>query len=130
MNNIQNRIGLMVVLSQLTHIFCCGLPFLFSILSLLSSLGLIGVIPVSFSSTMTGFHEVLHVWELPILLLSAIILSIGWWLDLYSRKLDCSTTSSCSHKPCGTKKKKSTYMLIVASAIFAINLITYAYLAH
>ncbi len=125
MERLQIHIGWAVIASQTTHIFCCGLPALFSILSLLSGFGLIGILPSSFS----GIHEVLHEWEHSILILSGSILVLGWTLQAYSRRLDCTTTS-CVHASCKPKKKTSSYILLGATFLFLINIIIYGLSGH
>ena len=46
MQDIQRFVDWMGMSAQLVHIFCCGLPALFSILGLLSGVGLIVTLPV------------------------------------------------------------------------------------
>ncbi len=119
MQNVSKHLSYAVILSQMTHIFCCGLPALFSVLSLLSGLGLVGVMP----SSMEHVHESMHEWERPILFMSGAVLIIGWALHMYSRKLDCTKTASCSHEPCAPKKKQSARLLLVATFLFTINVL-------
>ena len=126
MDRINTHLGWAVILSQLTHVFCCGLPVLFSILSLLSGFGLIGMMPASMESV----HEALHTWETPILIGSGVILVLGWALHAYARRLDCTKTSSCSHAPCAPKKRKSSYILMGATALFIVNLLVFVVLEH
>jgi len=124
MDRFHTNFGLAIVFSQLTHLFCCGLPVLFSVLSLLSGLGFVGTMPESMESV----HEIVHEWETVMLIGSGIILALGWALYLYSRKIDCSKTDACSHKPCSPKKKYSRYILIVASVLFAVNISIFLFL--
>ncbi len=126
MERINTHLGWAVVLSQLTHIFCCGLPALFSVMSLLSGVGLIGIMP----SSLNIIHEALHAYEIPVLIMSGILLAIGWVLYAYSRKLDCTKTAACSHAPCAPKKKKSSYILFGATALFVMNVIILVFLTH
>ncbi|MGB1077074.1 MAG: hypothetical protein ACPG05_02110 [Bdellovibrionales bacterium] len=126
MDRINTHLGWAVMLSQLTHVFCCGLPVVFSVLSLLSGFGLLGMMPESTEIV----HEILHSWEMPILLGSGGVLALGWLLHAYARRLDCTKMSSCSHEPCAPKKRKSSYIMIGATVLFAINLFVFVVLEH
>lgn len=126
MQRFQTHLNWAVVLSQMTHVFCCGLPALFSVLSVLSGLGVLGALP----SSVNFLHEILHEWEMPLLIGSGVVLALGWALHIYSRRLDCLKMASCQHKPCAPKKKKSEYILLGASALFFINVVAFLTLAH
>ncbi len=120
MEKHQNKIFWAIVLSETTHVFCCVLPTIFSVLSLFAGLGLIGVIP----SYMVNMHDVLHRWEVPMLIVSGLVLALGWILYLYSRKVDCHD-SGCHHGPCEPKKSHVSMVLLIASLLFVVNLAVY-----
>lgn len=109
-----------VLLSEGSHIFCCVLPTLFSVLSLLSGAGMISMMPAS----LVSMHDILHQYEVPMIIASAVILAIGWGLHLYSQKIDCHDTG-CAHGPCETKKSKTHIFLIIATLLFAVNVSVY-----
>jgi hypothetical protein len=106
--------------TQLGHLFCCGLPALFSILSLLSSFGVI----ISMPSEMHHFHHLVHDYELPLIMFAGTITALGWMLHYFSWKIDCRTTG-CVHEPCGPKKKRFSKILIFSTILFSINLIVF-----
>lgn len=109
-----------VLLSEGAHIFCCVLPTIFSLLSLLSGAGMIAVMPAS----MVKMHDVLHHYELPMIIFSAFILVAGWALHWYSQKIDCHDTG-CGHGPCDTKKNNTHILLMIASVLFVVNVSVY-----
>lgn len=116
MQKLQSYLAAAVILSGFTHIFCCGIPLIFSILSMLVGLGVASVLPLGLADV----HETLHDWEEPMLVFSGVVLCFGWALHLISERLDCHS-SGCHHEPCETKKKKSSRILIIATLLFVIN---------
>ena len=109
-----------VIVSESSHIFCCVLPTLFSIVSLMAGAGVISVMP----GFMVELHEVMHGYEVPMIIVSAFILAFGWGLHWYSKKVDCHDTGCC-HEPCGPKKDKVQMLLIGASLLFLVNVSVY-----
>lgn len=118
---MQKSIYWTVLASEITHVFCCGLPVLVSTLSLLASLGLISVLPAGIMS----FHEIMHHYEVPLVIASAVVLVFGWILHHISEHLDCVKNSNCHHAPCAPKKKKASKILWFATALFLINTTIY-----
>lgn len=122
-NRLQNCINFAVVTSQLGHFFCCGIPIIFSVLGLLSSLG----IAVSMPFGVDCLHCVIHDYETHIIVASACVIAFGWALHYVAMQMDCRDTG-CGHEPCGAKKKKSSKILIFATVLFAFNLMGYFFL--
>ncbi|MAQ70953.1 MAG: hypothetical protein CL565_02045 [Alphaproteobacteria bacterium] len=120
MAKLQKPINAIVVLSELSHIFCCGLPALFSFLSLLSGLGVSALMPSSFET----LHHFMHEWEVPMLMVSGFILVVGWVLHKISKNMDC-VSDGCAHPPCGPVKKKSNKVLVFATLLYLGNLVFY-----
>ena len=121
MKKLSSFLSSTVIFSQLMHIFCCGLPFLFSVVSLFSLLGVSIALPTAFS----GLHEAIHEWEVPILMFSGAVVVLGWVLHIISVKLDCRKDGMCVHEPCEPKKDKSALLLQFASILFIINCVIY-----
>jgi len=120
MEKLQKQINLAVIVAETSHVFCCVLPTVVSVLSLLTGLGVIGSLPVS----LLVLHDFLHAWELPIIIASGVLIALGWGLLHYSRKIDCHDTG-CGHEPCGPKKKKSSKLLLFATVLFVVNVGVY-----
>lgn len=120
MQRLQKSILGAVVLSEMMHIFCCVLPILFSVFSLIAGLGVIGAMPQIF----TDMHEMIHGYEKPMIITSGIILVLGWILYSISRRLDCHDTG-CAHGSCEPKKDKAHTILKVATVLFVINVSIY-----
>lgn len=123
MQKTKNTIFWAVILSETGHVFCCVLPTVFSVLSLLAGLGMVSAVPV----WMEELHHVLHDWEIPVIVLSGFLLMMGWALHAYSRKIDCHETG-CHHPPCDSKKTTASRILVVATTLFCINLAVYVFL--
>ncbi len=116
----QGMFSWVVVLSEVSHIFCCVLPSVFSVLTVLVGLGLIGALPV----WMESLHHVMHDWEIPLIAMSGFVLVIGWSLHFISKKIDCHDTG-CGHEPCDKKKDKTARILQIATLLFVINVSIY-----
>ena len=121
MRRLQGFFSWVVVLSEVSHVFCCVLPSVFSLVTILVGMGLVGVMPV----WMTSMHDVMHDWEIPLIALSGGVLAVGWVLHYISRKIDCHDTG-CVHAPCAPKKKHTNRVLKVATVLFLINIAIYA----
>ena len=120
MQRFQSFIYWVCVTSEISHFFCCGLPVLFSILSLLSGLGLVAAMPAG----VYAIHEAMHGFEVPMIITSGFIIVLGWALHYIAYRLDCRSTG-CAHGPCAPKKKRSGKVLFIATALFAFNVIGY-----
>jgi predicted secreted protein len=69
---------------------------------------------------------VLHHYEIPMIITSAIILAIGWALYVYAQQLDCNEDSQiCCHEPCAPKKDRTKMIMIFATVLFAVNVSVY-----
>ncbi len=125
MKRIQKLFSWVVVLSELSHVFCCVLPSIFSVVTVLASIGLVGVMPI----WMEGMHEVMHHWEIPLISMSGVILIIGWGLHFVSKRIDCHNTG-CGHEPCEPKKKNTARILKIATVLFLVNIAIYFSIHH
>lgn len=122
MKRLQGIMSWFVVLSEVSHVFCCVLPSVFSILTVLVGMGVLGALPFG----LNGMHDVMHDWEIPIILTSAVILMLGWSLQIISKRMDCHDTG-CGHEPCEPKKKKTDRILRIATFLFLINVTIYTF---
>ena len=120
MDRLQKTTDCFALASGLSHLFCCGVPFVISILSLVANAGFLASLP----SGLEYFHELMHGYEKGLFVFSAFILLLGWGLHFVAKRMDCHSTG-CSHPPCDTKKTKSSWILIVATIIFVVNAASY-----
>ncbi len=120
MKKIQKSLYTAIIVSETSHVFCCVLPTIFSVLSLLAGLGMVTVVPL----WLQNIHETLHDWEVPLIVTSGVVVALGWALHSYSNKIDCHDTG-CKHGPCGPAKKKTHVILQVATVLFLINVSVY-----
>jgi hypothetical protein len=110
-----------IIVSESSHIFCCVLPTLFSLLAILTNLGMF-VMPAAFVT----FHETLHHWEFPIVMVSGLILAMGWGLHWHSlRGEECP--SGCKHHTdkAHPSVSKTHLILKIASVLFVINVFVF-----
>lgn len=124
MQKLQKIINATAIATETSHIFCCVLPTIFSLLSLLVGLGVIGAVPAS----VTYFHDLIHDWEIPIIVLSGVVITFGWWLHDYASKMDCASMGP-AHEVCESRKNTSAKVLKIATVLFVINVSVY-FLVH
>lgn len=120
MERIQKSLFWALILSETSHVFCCVLPTVFTVLSLMAGLGL-----MSMPAFMVTFHEAIHAWEVPIIMFSGAVVALGWGLHWYSLRIDCHDTG-CAHPPCTPVKRRSSVVMKVATALFVANVLIYA----
>ncbi len=125
MQRLHRTISWVMILSLVSHVFCCVLPTVVGIISLLTGLGFFSVYTPYFSA----IHDFIHNYEFGIIIFSAVILAFGWGLQLYSRAVDCHSTG-CHHEPCEPKKNRSSIMLKIATILFIINLAIFIFSIH
>ena len=116
----EKRLYWAILFSETSHVFCCVLPTLFSIASILAGLGVMATVP----GWLDGFHSAMHGYEVPMITLSAAVVALGWGLHFYSKRIDCHDTG-CHHEPCGTKKKNTSKVLVVATVLLVVNVSVY-----
>lgn len=120
---MHRTISIAVIIAGLSHVFCCFLPALFSIISLFTSMGAISVLP----SFINSWHNFMHAWESLIITISAIFLALGWILYFISKKINCHNTG-CKHGACEPKKEHSGKIMLFATLLFLVNLSGYLFL--
>lgn len=120
MRRLQKLLGFGLLASELSHVFCCILPSLFSLATFLVAVGFLSAMPVFFSDA----HDALHDWEVPMIIGSAVMVLLGWGIHFYSVVFDCHTTG-CQHGSCQPAKRKTSRILVVASALFVVNVCVY-----
>lgn len=120
MKKMQGMFSWVVILSECSHVFCCVLPSMFSILTLLVGVGMVGAMPI----WMQSVHEALHEYEVPMMIMSGAVVLIGWVLNYISTKIDCHDTG-CGHGVCTPKKKRSERILMIATLLFLANITIY-----
>ena len=109
-----------VILSETSHLFCCVLPTIVSLIGLLAGLGIVVALPVGFLE----LHDFLHEWEVPMIVASGLILALGWVAVRHSNKVDCHSTG-CAHGACTPKKNRAHLVLKIATVLFIFNVLVY-----
>lgn len=119
---LQGVFSWLIVLSEVSHVFCCVLPSIFSVLTIMVGVGVFSSMP----TWMDGVHDAMHVYEVPVIAFSGIVLALGWCAHLISKRLDCHSTG-CAHGPCEPKKDKNVLVLRIATVLFVINVSIYCF---
>lgn len=120
MRTIQRAINWVAIATGVSHLFCCIFPTLFALISLFASLGALATVP----NSIVSMHDIMHDWELPMLIASCVILLVGWSLQIYSMRVNCHDTG-CQHGPCTPKKIKTQNILKIATLLFCFNALLY-----
>jgi hypothetical protein len=109
------------VMAEATHIFCCGIPITVAALSLGGAGGAFAFLH--------AFHDVMHDYEVPVLLGSAFLLALSGALQYVSFRLDCRRTG-CRHGDCTPRKFRASLLLKLALVVYGINLLLFFLLNH
>jgi len=117
---IQKSLIWAVILSESSHLFCCVLPTIVSLMGLLAGLGMVATLPAG----VLELHEFLHAWEVPMIAMSGVILALGWLAIRYSDKVDCHSTG-CVHGACAPRKSRAHLVLKIATVLFIFNVLVY-----
>lgn len=117
---IQKSMGWAIIAAETSHVFCCILPTLFSLISFAVGLGMIAAMPAG----MESLHAVLHEWEMPLIVFSGAVIAFGWLVQAIAGKIDCHDTG-CEHGPCTPRKHKAGRILKIATLLFVFNVLIY-----
>ena len=106
-----------VILSCLTHLFCCGIPFFLSITSFGSVIGL-----TSFSLFNFSWFEEIEVYLFSI---TTLVLLFSVISEINSRRIDCLKDGLCDHDSCEPKKKFIRLNLSIAIVLYFLNFLVF-----
>ena len=102
------------MLSCLTHLICCGFPFLIGLSSVLSNIFLFESLALNF--------EFLEKAELFLFIFTSLIFSLIISLEVYNRKIKCvEAADCCTEEECETTKKKIKYNIVLSSILYLFN---------
>ena len=114
-----------ILISETSHIFCCVLPTVFSIVSVLSGIGIISTLPTGWRHV----HDMLHHYEVPMIIFSAIVLALGWGMHWYTEHMGPHEQHKhCCDGHCGPKgaKKNNIHTILkIATILFFVNVTIY-----
>lgn len=114
-----------VILSEVSHVFCCVLPTIFSVLTLLAGFGLLSVVP----TFILQWHDAIHFYEIPVIATSGIITVLAWAVYFGARDVDCHDTG-CGHEPCSPRKTRAGRILKIGTILFIVNLAVFTFLHY
>ena len=116
----QKRLFWAIIATETSHVICCVLTTLFSVMSVLAGLGVVATMPGWLDSLL----DVMHDWEIHAIILSASVVAIGWGLHYYSLKNDCHD-HGCEHEQCGPRTLTASRILVDATILLAFNVTIY-----
>ena len=109
-----------MIAAEFSHVFCCVLPTVVTVLSFGANLGLVTAAP----TWLLDIHEKIHDLEVPIILASGAMVCFGWAFHSMSLRVDCHNTG-CSHPPCTPSKNNNRKILLIATILFLVNVTIY-----
>lgn len=110
-NTVKNVTTGFVVLAELAHIFCCLLPVSIAVMSVGGQIGLGGMF--------LTYHDVIHSYEIPILVGSGLVLAIGLALHYVSHRIEHPST-----------RYRPSKLMTLAIILFAANVTFYISSGH
>lgn len=117
MEKLRRNIVWLVVASEVSHLFCCVLPTLAAVLSL--AVG-VGMLPTAF----TVLHDIIHGYEIPVIIFSAVMLVLGWLAYWLAKRTDCHALGHDEHR-CHKAEDRSKLYLLIGTALFVINFVIF-----
>lgn len=105
------------------HAFCCGLPALSAIASLVAGVGAAG------SSVFHDFAHAIEQWHVHLFVFSTLMLGVAVFASVVAERRDCVTEGHCCHPPCTPAKKRSWRILGISVALYVVNCILF-FLEH
>lgn len=121
MQGFHKHFGWAVLVSELSHVFCCVIPTVVTILSAFANVGLFVISP---NGILMNIHNAMHMYEIPVIVFSGAMVSLGWVAHVLSKRVDCHDTG-CGHPPCTPQKSKNSKVLMIATLLFALNIVIY-----
>lgn len=114
-----------IILAEGSHIFCCLVPTIFSVLSLLSTFGLIIAMP----GWLSWMHDTMHEYELMMIGLSAFVVVLGWglhYLAHHAHVFGEHDHTCCDHDHGAPARASTTHrILMIATVLLVINVVVY-----
>ena len=108
----------LVIGCSLMHIFCCGIPLLTTMIGLTATLGFVGN-GILENPLFASFEK----FEIEILFLSGIILSLAFILKFKAKKLDCCEKEAKNF--CNTNEKINNLFLKISSTLYLFSVVTF-----
>jgi hypothetical protein len=111
-----------VLLAESTHVFCCVLPTLVTVMALMASVGAMAQLP----AFILDIHDLLHAYEIPVIIFSGLTLLLGWGVYGLARRIECQKDHCEPHETtCAPAKNNTHVVLMVASVLFLVNVTVY-----
>ncbi|MEO1609941.1 MAG: hypothetical protein AAFR90_11510 [Pseudomonadota bacterium] len=112
-----------VLVAELSHILCCGLPIFIAIMSVGSQAGL--------GSVFITFHGLIHEYERFILGGSGLLIVFGLLSHYVSYQINCQTTGCKGvHEDCAPKKFRVGWIFTIAVVLYIANITFYVFSGH
>ena len=119
MNRLKRTTTAVSLLAELSHIFCCGLPVFFAVMSAGSQIGIGGAF--------LAFHSLMHDYERMILIGSGVFLALGLGLHFLSFLIDHRANVG---NVGNTEPFRMGWILALALVLYAANIAFYFVSGH
>lgn len=103
------------LLSIGAHIFCCGVPTIAALLSLISTAGMTGVLAIEHLTDLT------ETWHQAAFYFSTAMVLLAVTSYVIARRRDCVAEGHCAHEPCAPKKTTGWKRLALSLVLYAAN---------
>lgn len=111
-----------VIVAETTHVFCCVLPTLVTLISLAGSISSSIALP----GILLDIHEWLHDFEIPVIIFSGVTLALGWGMYMLAKRIECARPHCTPHETsCSPQKKNAHLILMIATILFVANVTIY-----
>lgn len=121
MQGLHKHFGWAVLVSELSHVFCCVIPTVVTILSAFANVGLFVISP---DGMLMNIHNAMHVYEVPVIVFSGAMVGLGWVAHFLSKDVDCHDMGCCDTS-CAPQKSQNSKVLMIATLLFALNIVIY-----
>ena len=102
-----------LVLSNCTHLLCCGLPIL---------IGLSSFTNILFFESQVFNSEILETFEIPLFLLTSTIFLFLITSGVYNKNIKCvENNDCCTEEECDSKNKRFKSNIIFSSLLYVLN---------
>lgn len=103
----------LVIFSAISHLFCCFLPGVLSVVTLIASSGS-AIVTLDDLGLPEKYHADIITFSFVMLVVSGVMNYISW-------RIDCRKDGHCVHEPCKPKKKGYLKLYFASVIFFLIN---------
>ena len=112
--NVKYYSSYALIITGFAHLFCCGIPFIFGLNSIFSSLVVLDLTSLNF--------EFLESVEIYLFTLTTVIFLVLIFLEIYNKRIkSVENKDFCNEDQCDVTKKKVKFNIILACLLYVFN---------